>query len=316
MNWKNLKAPLKALVIVAVCVFSIWSVVPLQKTIHLGLDLQGGARLLLQLYPDRRSADDHRAGPSADARGHRSSASTASASPSRSISNVGVDRILVELPAVKDPDQAEQVLKQVAVLEYKIVPFDVMQKADAAERHPHQHAERDAQAEGRRGAVRFEDGLRPQRPGRLLRQRSQRCAGELRSGRPPEHHLPDEGPGEVRQADDGESAEAARHLPRSSLPLGADHPGPDLRQRTDHRHVHRRADDHARQRAQRRRAAGQREDHRERDDRPDARQDRLDAVDARVDARALGLVLIFMIVVYRLPGLLADVGAGGLRARS
>ena len=49
-----------------------------------------------------------------------------------SISNVGADRILVELPAVKDPDQAEKLLKQVAVLEYKIVPFDVMQKAEAA----------------------------------------------------------------------------------------------------------------------------------------------------------------------------------------
>ena len=50
-----------------------------------------------------------------------------------SISNVGTDRILVELPNVKNPDQAEQVLKQVAVLEYKIVPFDVMQKAEAAQ---------------------------------------------------------------------------------------------------------------------------------------------------------------------------------------
>ena len=49
-----------------------------------------------------------------------------------SISNVGSDRILVELPNVKNPDQAEQLLKQAAVLEYKIVPFDVMQKADAA----------------------------------------------------------------------------------------------------------------------------------------------------------------------------------------
>ena len=49
-----------------------------------------------------------------------------------SISNVGSDRILVELPAVKNPDQAEQLLKQVAVLEYKIVPFDVAQKAESA----------------------------------------------------------------------------------------------------------------------------------------------------------------------------------------
>ena len=52
MNWKKLKAPFKALVIVAVCAISIWSVIPISKTIHLGLDLQGGARLLLQ---DRKS---------------------------------------------------------------------------------------------------------------------------------------------------------------------------------------------------------------------------------------------------------------------
>jgi preprotein translocase subunit SecD len=131
MNWKTLKAPFKALVIVAICGISIFSVVPVQKTIHLGLDLQGGARLLLQLSPtaevpqitsqiqaQTREVIDRRIN------------GLGVAEPS--ISNVGTDRILVELPAVKDPDQAEKVLKQVAVLEYKIVPFDVMQKADAA----------------------------------------------------------------------------------------------------------------------------------------------------------------------------------------
>ncbi len=131
MNWKNLKTPFKALVIVAICVVSLWQALPVQKKIHLGLDLQGGARLLLQLYPtaevptitsqvqaQTREVIDRRIN------------GLGVAEPS--ISNVGVNRILVELPAVKNPDQAEQVLKQVAVLEYKIVPFDVMQKADAA----------------------------------------------------------------------------------------------------------------------------------------------------------------------------------------
>jgi len=130
MNWKNFKAPFKALVIVAICAISIWSVIPVQKTIRLGLDLQGGARLLLQLYPtaevptitsqvqaQTREVIDRRIN------------GLGVAEPS--ISNVGTDRILVELPAVKDPDQAEKVLKQVAVLEYKIVPFDVAQKAEA-----------------------------------------------------------------------------------------------------------------------------------------------------------------------------------------
>ncbi|MBV8372822.1 MAG: hypothetical protein JOY69_06145, partial [Candidatus Eremiobacteraeota bacterium] len=51
MSWNNLKTPFKALVIIAVIVLSVWSIVPLQQKIHLGLDLQGGSRLLLQLYP-------------------------------------------------------------------------------------------------------------------------------------------------------------------------------------------------------------------------------------------------------------------------
>jgi preprotein translocase subunit SecD len=131
MNWKNLKAPFKALVIVAICAISIYVAIPPQKTIHLGLDLQGGARLLLQLNP---TAEVPKITQEVQAQTRevidRRINALGVAEPS--ISNVGVDRILVELPAVKNPDQAEALLKQVAVLEYKIVPFDVMQKADAA----------------------------------------------------------------------------------------------------------------------------------------------------------------------------------------
>jgi preprotein translocase subunit SecD len=131
MNWKNLKAPFKALVILAVVAISLWAALPVQKKIHLGLDLQGGARLLLQLNP---TAEVPKITAQVQAQTRevidRRINGLGVAEPS--ISNVGNDRILVELPAVKDPDQAEQVLKQVAVLEYKIVPFDVMQKADAA----------------------------------------------------------------------------------------------------------------------------------------------------------------------------------------
>ncbi|HET6275207.1 MAG TPA: protein translocase subunit SecD [Candidatus Cybelea sp.] len=131
MNWNNLKAPFKALVIVAICALSIWAVWPIQKTIHLGLDLQGGARLLLQLSP---TASVPRITTEVQAQTRevidRRINGLGVAEPS--ISNVGTDRILVELPAVKNPDEAEKLLKQAAVLEYKIVPFDVMQKADAA----------------------------------------------------------------------------------------------------------------------------------------------------------------------------------------
>ncbi len=149
MNWKNLKAPFKALVIVAICVVSIWQAWPVQKKIHLGLDLQGGARLLLQLYP---TAEVPQITTQVQAQTRevidRRINGLGVAEPS--ISNVGTDRILVELPSVKNPDQAEQVLKQVAVLEYKIVPFDVVQKADAANamlQQPNLNAKAKADAE-------------------------------------------------------------------------------------------------------------------------------------------------------------------------
>ncbi|MBV8154418.1 MAG: protein translocase subunit SecD, partial [Candidatus Eremiobacteraeota bacterium] len=131
MTWNNLKTPFKALVILLLTGFSIWSVLPIQKTIHLGLDLQGGARLLLQLYP---TADVPQITSQVQAQTRevidRRINGLGVAEPS--ISNVGTDRILVELPAVKNADQAEQVLKQVAVLDYKIMPPDVYQKAEAA----------------------------------------------------------------------------------------------------------------------------------------------------------------------------------------
>ena len=130
MNWKTLKAPFKALVIVAVCVVSIWSVWPLQKTIHLGLDLQGGARLLLQLSPTAE-VPQITTEIQAQTREVIDRRINGLGVTEPTISNVGADRILVELPNVKNPDEAEKLLKQAAVLEYKIVPFDVMQKADS-----------------------------------------------------------------------------------------------------------------------------------------------------------------------------------------
>jgi preprotein translocase subunit SecD len=149
MNWNTWKAPFKALVILAVCALSIYVVIPVQRTIHLGLDLQGGARLLLQLNP---TAEVPQITPQIQAQTRevidRRINGLGVAEPS--ISNVGSDRILVELPAVKDPDQAEQVLKQVAVLEYKIVPPDVMQKAEGylqEEQQPHLSPQERAQAE-------------------------------------------------------------------------------------------------------------------------------------------------------------------------
>jgi preprotein translocase subunit SecD len=131
MSWNNLKTPFKALVMVAVLALSIWAMLPLSQKIHLGLDLQGGSRLLLQLYPTAETPQitsqvQEQTKEVIDRRIN----GLGVAEPQ--ISKVGTERILVELPNVKDPDQAEKVLKQAAVLEFKIVPPDVVQKAEAA----------------------------------------------------------------------------------------------------------------------------------------------------------------------------------------
>lgn len=131
MSWNTLKTPIKALVIVAIVALSIWSMLPINQKIHLGLDLSGGSRLLLQLSP---TADVKQITPEVQAQTRQviDQRINGLGVTEPQISNVGTDRILVELPSLKNPDQAEQLLKQVAVLEYKIMPQDVEQKAEAA----------------------------------------------------------------------------------------------------------------------------------------------------------------------------------------
>jgi preprotein translocase subunit SecD len=131
VSWKNFKSPLKALVILLVVGYSIYSIVPIDKNIHLGLDLVGGSRLLLQLSP---TEDVPKITPEIQAQTRmvidRRINGLGVTEPT--ISNVGQDRILVELPNVKDPDQAERLVKEAAVLAYKIVPPDVSAKAQNA----------------------------------------------------------------------------------------------------------------------------------------------------------------------------------------
>ncbi len=131
MSWNTFKPFLKALVIVAAVAYSVWAVLPIDQKIHLGLDLQGGSRLLLQLSP---TADVKTITPEVQAQTRQviDQRINGLGVTEPQISNVGSDRILVEIPNLKNPDQAEQLLKQVAVLEYKIMPPEVSQRAEAA----------------------------------------------------------------------------------------------------------------------------------------------------------------------------------------
>jgi preprotein translocase subunit SecD len=126
--WNKLKRPLQAVLLLALIGLCVWAVLPVQKKIHLGLDLQGGARVLLQLDPSKDVPKI-----TADVQNQvelvidRRVNSLGVSEPI--ISKVGSDRLLVEVPAVKNADQLETLLKQVAVLEFKILPPKVSQRA-------------------------------------------------------------------------------------------------------------------------------------------------------------------------------------------
>ena len=132
MSWNKYKNHIKALVVVAIVAVSLWAALPIQQKIHLGLDLEGGAHLLLQLVPTGNVTQitpdiQNETMQTIDRRIN----GLGVAEPQ--IAKVGTDRISVDLPQVKNPEAAEQAIKQAAVLEYKIVPPDVNAKAEAAE---------------------------------------------------------------------------------------------------------------------------------------------------------------------------------------
>src|ERR1700676_653718 len=99
--WNKLKRPLQAVLLVALVGLVVWAIVPIQKKIHLGLDLQGGARVLLQLNTTK---DVPRITPAVQNQVElvidRRVNSMGVSEPV--ISKVGTDRLLIEVPAVKD----------------------------------------------------------------------------------------------------------------------------------------------------------------------------------------------------------------------
>ena len=126
--WLRLKTPLKALAVLGVVGLCLYLILPIQQKIHLGLDLQGGVRVLLQL---NTSPEVPKITPQVQQQVQQvvqNRINTLGVSEPV-ITNVGTDRILVELPNVKDPNAAIQLLKDVAKLDFKIVPPAVEERA-------------------------------------------------------------------------------------------------------------------------------------------------------------------------------------------
>ena len=116
------------LLLIASVALSLWLMLPLQSKIHLGLDLQGGVRVLLQLNTSHEVpvVTDQIQSQVEQVIQNRVNGLGVSEPV---ISRVGSDRLLVELPAVKNPDEAVHTLKDVAVLEFKIMPMAVADRA-------------------------------------------------------------------------------------------------------------------------------------------------------------------------------------------
>ncbi len=121
----------KVLLIVAVVTFSIWKAYPLQEKINLGLDLQGGMQLLLQIEADKVPAE------------HRQDATERVVEVIRNridefgvrepvITKQGKNQVVVQLPGVTDRDRAKEIVGKTAHLEFKLVSdnSDLIKKAE------------------------------------------------------------------------------------------------------------------------------------------------------------------------------------------
>jgi len=126
--WNKIKRPLGAVLLIGIVALCVWTITPIQQKVHLGLDLQGGVRVTLELEPSDtvKSITSDVQNQVVQVVDNRVNGLGVSEPV---ISKVGTNRILVELPGEKDVDKAIAQLKEVAVLEFKIVPPKVGARA-------------------------------------------------------------------------------------------------------------------------------------------------------------------------------------------
>jgi SecD/SecF fusion protein len=136
----------RVLVIIGVIALSLWFIYPVQESLKLGLDLNGGVQLVLRV-----KADEALARQAADAGTTTTDELVAQAMRTieRRVDELGVaepvitrytaaDQILVQLPGVADVDRAKQLIKSTAQLRLTLVdqgPFASREAALAAYNH-------------------------------------------------------------------------------------------------------------------------------------------------------------------------------------
>ena len=126
--WHRLRPWFKGAAVLAIAALCLYLILPLQNKIKLGLDLQGGVRVLLQLNTSPEVPKITRQVQGQVEQVIQSRINGLGVAEPR-ITPVGDDRLLVELPNVKNPDEAVRTLKDIAKHDFKIIPPAVEQKA-------------------------------------------------------------------------------------------------------------------------------------------------------------------------------------------
>ena len=132
--WLQLRPWLKGATVLATAALCLYLILPIQNKIKLGLDLQGGVSVLLQLNTSPEVPKINRQVQS-QVELVISNRINGLGVSEPVITPVGDDRILVELPNVKNPDDAVRTLKDVAKLDFKIVPPAVNDRALADKKY-------------------------------------------------------------------------------------------------------------------------------------------------------------------------------------
>lgn len=114
----------KVLLIVAATAFCLWKAYPLQEKINLGLDLQGGMQLLLQVDMDKVPDDAKKDVADRVVEIVRNRIDSFGVKEP-DISKQGSSQVVVKLPGMTDRDRARDIVGKTAFLEFRLVSEDV-----------------------------------------------------------------------------------------------------------------------------------------------------------------------------------------------
>jgi len=128
MFWYRWKHPIKFAIIIGLCVLCWFAFSPLSDKVHLGLDLQGGLRALVELEPTKQFPDINADIQAEELQVLQNRLGGLGVSE-LTFEKVGVNRINIEMPGLKDPEQAIKLLSTAALLEMYPLTQDQVTKA-------------------------------------------------------------------------------------------------------------------------------------------------------------------------------------------